>query len=278
MNGKRSFGILLDLDGTIYHGSRMIPHADQLIALLKQLSVPYQFLTNNSAATPEDVAGRLNAMGVQAEPRDVCTSAQAAAHFIASNKAWRRIHIVGEHGLRHAIAEAGLAITEDTADVVLQGIDRQATYRQLGHAAALIRGGAQYILTNPDLLVPAEEGLIPGAGSISAMLQAASGQQPLVIGKPSPIFTQFALDRLGTAPGDTWVVGDNLATDIAAGLNAGCKAVLVLTGLATRANLAEQLAQAGCEPNRVIDDLAELMAHITRHVRGYKEPNEQEEG
>lgn len=278
MSSNPSFGLLLDLDGTIYHGTRMIPYADQLIALLKQSAIPYQFLTNNSAATPEDVARRLNAMGVQAEPGDVCTSAQAAAHYITSNQAWRNIHIIGEHGLRQAIAEAGLAITEDAADVVLQGIDREATYGQISHAAALIRSGAQYILTNPDLLVPTEEGLIPGAGSISAMLQAAGGQKPIIIGKPSPILMQFALDRLGTAPGDTWMVGDNLATDIAAGLNAGCKAVLVLTGLATRANLAGQLAQAGCEPNMVVDDLAELMAHITGHVRGYKEPNEQEEG
>ncbi|EXX89856.1 HAD family hydrolase [Paenibacillus darwinianus] len=256
-------GLLIDLDGTLYHGDRMIDGADRLIALLRRLGRPYRFVTNNSSATPEAVAARLKRMGIPAVPEDVCTSAQAAAAYIAESKPDAQVFVIGEEGLLKAVSDAGLLRVEEQADFVLQGIDRQFTYLKAAQAVRLIQEGARFIMTNPDLLLPSDAGLIPGAGSIGAMLRAASGAEPVVIGKPSAVLMDFALKRLGRRASETIVVGDNLATDIAAGASAGCETALVLTGLTNNANYEALRAAAGVSPDRTHRDLHGLMAELS---------------
>ncbi|QHW34516.1 TIGR01457 family HAD-type hydrolase [Paenibacillus rhizovicinus] len=259
-------GLLIDLDGTLYHGGRMIPGADAFIRMLREEEIRYLFVTNNSSATPEAVADRLNGMGIPAVPEDVCTSAQAAAAYIAEQIPGARVHAVGEIGLTTALLAAGLKLDDERPELVVQGIDRELTYDKIAGAVRHIRNGAQYILTNPDLLLPSDNGLIPGAGSISAVIRAASGVQPVVIGKPSAIQMRFALQRLGLEPQETWVIGDNPATDIAAGHAVDCPSVLVLTGLATGDNYKELLAAAGCEADEVIADLRGLQEWLRKKL------------
>ncbi|MFF2479466.1 TIGR01457 family HAD-type hydrolase [Paenibacillus sp. NPDC058071] len=264
----RMGGLLLDLDGTLYHGSRPIEQADLLIRRLKEWGLPYRYVTNNSTATPEEVAEKLRRMGIEADAGDVCTSAQAAAAYIAEQKPGAVVHIVGETGLRQAAKEAGLIVDDEAEapDFVLQGIDRKLTYETLAAAVRRIRGGAAYVMTNPDLLLPTENGLTPGAGSIGAMLKAAGGKEPILIGKPSPILMDYALDKLAMAAEETWVVGDNLATDIAAGHASGCGTALVLTGLTTADNFEHYAEAAGCKPDVVLENLNELISYISRSI------------
>lgn len=255
-------GLLIDLDGTMYQGSRPVEGADRLIRRLRQDGIAYRFVTNNSSATPEDVADRLDGMGIPARPEDVCTSAQAAAVYIAKLAPGSSVFVIGQHGLREALTSAGLRITEERPDFVVQGIDRELTYDRVARAVQYIRDGAPYILTNPDRLVPSTHGLLPGAGSIGAMIQTASGKEPVVIGKPSSILMDYALDSIGLTHRETWVVGDNLATDIAAGIAAGCGTALVLTGLTTKENYDDYREQAGCAPDVVFETLDELGAEL----------------
>ncbi|CAM4206814.1 TIGR01457 family HAD-type hydrolase [Paenibacillus tarimensis] len=260
-------GLLIDLDGTLFHGSVMIDGADRLIRLLKELELPYLFVTNNSSASPETVAERMQAMGIPAEPEDVCTSAQGAAAYIAGEKPGAKVAVIGEEGLLEAVRGAGLNVVYQNPDYVLQGIDRGLTYDKVAEAVRLIRGGAGSIMTNPDLLLPSEGGVIPGAGSIGAMIQAASGVQPVVIGKPSPILMNVALERLGIGAERALVIGDNLATDIAAGNNAGCRSLLVMTGITNKDNYEALRLQAGAEPDQICEDLNELISYISAMFR-----------
>ncbi|MBB3110354.1 4-nitrophenyl phosphatase [Paenibacillus phyllosphaerae] len=262
--GQTRTGFMIDLDGTLYHGNQMIDGADHFIRSLRERDIPYLFVTNNSTAAPEVVADRLARMGIPAQAADVCTSAQAAGAYAASQYPGGRAFIIGETGLHEAVAAAGLAIVADKPDVVIQGLDRSLTYERLADAIRYIREGAAYILTNPDVLLPSEGGFLPGAGSIAAMLERATGVKPVVIGKPSEILMKFALDRLDMTAADAWVIGDNPFTDIAAGQAAGCRSVLVLTGLATKSNYEELLAQAGCSANEIIPDLHALLEWIHR--------------
>lgn len=250
--------LLIDLDGTIYHGDTPIEGASALIKQLKEQQWQYRFVTNNSSATPEQVAARLNRMGIAAEPGDVCTSAQATAHYIAANKPGANVLVIGEHGLRQALQDNGMTLVDEQPDVVVQGIDREFTYEKGAKAVQAIRDGALFIMTNPDLLLPANGGFIPGAGSIGAMLKAASGIEPVVIGKPSRILIQYALDQLECGSEQALVIGDNMLTDIRSGVEAGCDTVLLYTGLTTPDNVDEYQKLSGCEPTYCYFDLAEL--------------------
>ncbi|MDR0270876.1 TIGR01457 family HAD-type hydrolase [Paenibacillus sp.] len=255
-------GLLIDLDGTLYHGKQRIPGADTLIHALKKRNVPYMFVTNNSSRTPEGVAAHLNEMEIPAASHDVCTSSLAAAKYIAEESPGAAVAMLGEEGLRKALLDAGLNIVDENPQFVVQGIDRSFTYETLAKAVRWIHEGAVFVLTNPDLLLPSDHGPIPGAGSLGASIQAASGVEPIIIGKPAGHLMTFATDRLGISPSEATVVGDNIRTDIAAGAAAGCQTILVLTGLTTPENLDTHIQGAGLEPDIICKDLHELMEMI----------------
>lgn len=258
-------GLLIDLDGTLYHGTHQIAGAAELITYLREIRLPYRFVTNNASSTPDEVAERLIKMGIPAAADEVCTSAQAASEHIASMKPGASVFVVGEAGLKQSVQEAGLILTEEQPDFVLQGIDRSFTYERLTKAVRYIHSGAEFVMTNPDLLLPSSDGLIPGAGSIGAMLKAAGGKEPILIGKPSSILMSYSLRSIGLSADETWVVGDNLATDIAFGAAAGCGTILVLTGLTTAQNIEYYMEQAGCKPTVICNHLEELRSYISDH-------------
>lgn len=256
--------LLIDLDGTMYHGNTPIEGAAEFITFLQQNNWKYMFVTNNSSSTPEQVAARLNGMGIPARIEDVCTSAQATAHYIKENSEHDnpKAFVIGEEGLLRALQEAQIEITEDQPHYVVQGIDRAYTYEKAIKAVSLIRNGSKSIMTNPDLLLPSDGGFIPGAGSIGAMIQAASGVKPVVIGKPSSILVNFALDRLGVSAKEALVVGDNMSTDIAAGYHAGCGTALLYTGLTKPETKEYYTKQAGCDADYIFNTISDLQLFL----------------
>lgn len=261
-NANRAhYAFLIDLDGTMYAGGSPIPHAAEFIRKLKQRSLPYLFVTNNSSRTPEAVADHLCRLGIEAEANEVVTSAQATARYVSEQRRGHRVYVIGEDGLRTALTEAGLELVEDRPDFVVQGIDREFSYRKLEAAVGFVASGAEYVLTNPDRLLPSDGRLAPGAGAISGSIQAALQIAPIVIGKPSARIMQFALERLN-GPSEVWAVGDNPSTDIGAGHAAGLRTALVCTGIATPLNVTELLAKAPVKPDLVCRDLSELLQRL----------------
>ncbi|KKX54483.1 TIGR01457 family HAD-type hydrolase [Brevibacillus borstelensis] len=253
-------GYLLDLDGTIYRGKEVIPGAAEFILHLRKAKVPYLFLTNNSAATSEHVASRLQAMGIAAAADDVYTSAMATAHFLAEHASpGTPVCVIGEEGLRTELTRQGFVLTEEKPHYVIVGIDRAFTYEKLTVAARAIRDGATFIATNRDAALPSEIGLFPGNGSLVAAVSVASGKEPIVIGKPEPIIVRLALEKLGTAAEETLIVGDNLFTDIDAGAGSGIDTLHVLTGFSS----AEDAQNHPNRPTHSAADLSEWLRRIS---------------
>ncbi|WP_442603378.1 TIGR01457 family HAD-type hydrolase [Paenibacillus sp. KN14-4R] len=254
---------IIDLDGTLYKGNEPIPGADQFIAKLSEQGHPFQLVTNNSSKTPEAVSSHLAKFGIRVEPEQIFTSAQATVQYLQEEQLGKRVYVIGEEGIRTALQESYYEIVEESPDVVVQGIDRSFNYAKLAAATAHIQSGARFVLTNPDHLLPADGKLWPGAGTIAASIEKATGRQPVVIGKPSPIIMRYAMSRLGAAANHTWVIGDNCITDIAGGAAVGCRTALVLTGIATESNWREQAERAGVQPDLVCASLEEVYEQVT---------------
>ncbi|MDF2716556.1 MAG: HAD-superfamily subfamily hydrolase like protein [Paenibacillus sp.] len=258
---ENRYAFLIDLDGTLYAGHSTIPHAAAFVGRLRELSIPFLFVTNNSSRTPESVADHLRHMGITADADEIVTSSQAAARYVAERDRGQRVYVIGEDGLKSALREAGLELVEERPDFVVQGIDREFSYRKLEAAVQFISEGAEYVLTNPDRLLPSDRRLVPGAGAISAAIQGALQMEPTVIGKPYRPIMQYALERLGT-DAEVWAVGDNPATDIGAGKAVGLRTALVLTGIATPDNFEDLLARTNAVPDLVCANLAELLERL----------------
>jgi 4-nitrophenyl phosphatase len=243
-------GIIFDLDGTIYRGSQAVPGAAEFVRRVAEHGIKVLFVTNRSNRTPESVCTQLRSYGISCTNENILTSAQATARHLRGGS----VFFIGEEGLEQALLEAGLTMDPQSPDYVVVGFDRAIDYSKIEKATRLIRAGARFIATNPDKAVNADGGLSPGNGAIVAAIAAATGQTPVVVGKPERAIIDIALERMGLAPEHVILVGDNLETDITAGRNAGITTVLILTGVSTRADV----TRSPVKPHRIVEDYAAL--------------------
>ena len=198
-------------------------------------------------------------MGVPEEYRDVISSAHAAAHYCLERFPGGRCFLMGNPSLRQEMTEMGLHITDEDPDYVLLGFDTTLAYDRLCAFCDLVRAGAPYIATHPDLNCPTETGFIPDVGSFIALIEASTGRRPdAIIGKPYAGIVEEALLRTGLRREEMAMVGDRLYTDVATGVRHGMKGILVLSGEATL----EDLAASDVKPDLVFTRLSEMIQYL----------------
>ena len=265
---KRSRGVLVDMDGVVYVGSRLLPGVQEMFDYLERTGRKWLCVTNNASRTPAQFVEKLTAMGVRARPEQILGSAEAAAGWLAEQIAehgWPRgkVIIVGQDGLRAALAQHHFELTTDPAEATyaIAGINFELTYEELAGVALAIRNGARFIGTNSDPSYPSERGLLPGAGSILALLSTATGVQPTVIGKPNQGMYEQAVRRIGLTPGETMMVGDRYDTDISGAITFGLATTGVLTGVSSR----DDFESAAKPPQIIAADLVELRRLFEQH-------------
>jgi len=247
--------LIVDMDGVLYRGSQAIPGVGGFVAFLRQRDIPFVLATNNSTQTPQQYVDKLAGMGVAVDANEILTSSQATVGYLAGiTSPGTRIFVVGQDGLRTALDGAGFVLVEDDAEFVVVGMDPTVCYEHLAQASLLIRDGAQFVGTNPDPTFPSERGIVPGAGSLLAFLETATGVPPRVVGKPGRAMMEQALARMDAVSATTAVLGDRLETDILAGQRTGLRTVLVLSGVTERA----LLARSEIQPDLVFRDVAHL--------------------
>jgi len=258
-------GVLFDMDGVIYVGARPLPGVQEAIDYLTSTGRAFLFVTNNASKTPEQFVERLAEMDIHVRPEQVLGSAEATACWLAAQVAdhgWPRgpVIVVGQDGLRVALQKSGFELTTDphAATYAVAGINFALTYEELANAALAIRAGARFIGTNSDATYPSERGPLPGAGSILALLATASGQQPLVIGKPNRGMYEQAMARLNLTAGQTLMVGDRYDTDISGAIPLGLWTAGVLTGICTRA----EFERASPPPDLIADNLLDVVDRL----------------
>lgn len=252
MTGNR--GYLIDMDGVIYRGTQLIAGADGFIRRLRDLGIPFMFLTNNSQRTRRDIATRLQRMGIDVEERHIYTCAMATARFLALQKPNGTAYVIGEGGLLQALHANGYAIVDNDPDYVVVGEGRTLTFEIMERAARMVVNGAKLVATNMDPSCPTADGLRPGCGAIAAMLERATGVPAFYVGKPNPIMMRAARKELGLSAEETTMIGDTMETDIAGGVQMGYRTILVLSG-GTQKN---DLAKFAYRPDVIVNSIADL--------------------
>ena len=252
------------MDGVLYRGAEVLPGVKELLDALTLRERPVMLATNNSMSTPEAYERKLAAMGLDIPASAVITSALATRDYLLRTlPEGAGIYVIGMPALREQLFGGTpfhpVQYGEEQPAAVVIGLDLEFTYAKLKAAHEAIQRGALFIATNADSTLPTEAGLVPGAGSIVAALAAATGQRPIVIGKPETPMLEMAMIRMGAQPEETVMLGDRLDTDILAGERAGMPTVLVLTGVSTR----EDLGSAEALPDVVVSDLPSLVEALT---------------
>ncbi|MBZ2155143.1 TIGR01457 family HAD-type hydrolase [Streptococcus anginosus] len=247
-------GYLIDLDGTIYKGKDRIPAGEAFVHELQRRNIPYLFVTNNTTRTPETVQAMLaEQFNVETPIETIYTATLATVDYLNDKNLGKKVYVIGDVGLKQAIAEAGYIEDTDNPDYVVVGLDWEVDYEKLSIATLAIQKGAHFVGTNPDLNIPTERGLMPGAGSIITLIEVATRVKPVYIGKPNAIIMEKAVEHLGLPREEVIMVGDNYLTDIRAGIDNDIPTLLVTTGFTKL----EEVPDLPIQPDYILSSLAE---------------------
>lgn len=258
---KRYKGYFLDLDGTMYAGTRVIDGAKEFIDYLAGHDIPYLFVTNNASKTPEEVSDKLTAMGFNTTPEHVVTSAMATAMYIRDESPGASVYVIGGTGIRQALKDEGLIIKDDeNVDYVVIGLDIDINYEKLSTACLAVRNGAKFISTNPDTSIPTERGFLPGNGALTSVITVSTGVDPVFIGKPEQHIMNKAVELINLPKEDIVMVGDLYMTDIMSGINSGIDTLHVQTGVSTY----EQVMAEEVPPTHSVKNLLEVIEFFER--------------
>jgi 4-nitrophenyl phosphatase len=231
-------GVILDMDGVLWRDMQPIGDLPAIFRRIRNLGMSVILATNNATRTVEQYHTKLKGFGVNLESWQVVNAGQAVASFLKKRfPDGGPIYVVGEPSLKETLSLSGFYASEPDSPgilAVVAGMDTNLTFDKLRQATILIRKGLPFIGTNPDRTFPTPEGLMPGAGSILAAIEAASETKPIIAGKPEPLLYNLAMERLGLSPQETLAIGDRLDTDILGGQNAGCYTAVVLSGVTSR--------------------------------------------
>jgi 4-nitrophenyl phosphatase len=281
---------IFDMDGVLYRGSIVMPHAKETLQRLRHAGWQVFFATNNSTSTRAEYVRRLDRLGLGGDVDHIVTSGYATAHYLERlDPKPRDVFVLGADGLRQEIRATGISVRDAStvpgieppeeaaadgvdpgamrsylvsvelpqpADTVVVGLDLHVNYAKLAEAQRCVLAGARFVCSNRDRAYPVEGRLLPGAGTIVAALEVATGRTAICIGKPEPFLFEEALRRAGER--DAVVIGDSTDYDIVAAHRVGARGVLILTGLEEEG--AVERARGEAVPDRVIRSLGELFA------------------
>ncbi|HEY0721174.1 MAG TPA: TIGR01458 family HAD-type hydrolase [Gammaproteobacteria bacterium] len=247
--------ILFDLDGVLYQDGAAIPGAAEVVAWVREHAIPHLFLTNTTSRPRTTIVAQLEAMGIAVAEDEVLTPPLAAARWLRASGRQRLALFVTEAAARDF---AGFTLGEEAEEVdavVVGDLGEQWDFAVMNRAFRLLMSEAA-----PPLLALAMtrywqsgEGLRLDAGPFIRALEYATGREAVVMGKPAAHYFQTALAKLGIAPKQTVMIGDDIRGDIDGAQRLGMKGLLVRTGKFRPTDLAQ-----GIQPAGVLDSIADL--------------------
>ena len=227
--GKKKI-IFLDMDGTIYIGNKLIPGAKRFLMYLKEIEIPYYFLSNNSSRSKNDYVRKLKKLGIDAVEEEIILSTDGTIDYLLQKKI-KNLYIVGTRSMKQMFIRAGLHADSKKPEMIVLGFDTEMTYEKLKKAALWMQRGIPLIATHPDFVCPTPEGFIPDTGAMLALLEKSTHRVPLkVFGKPNPEMITHILKKHNVRPSETVIIGDRLYTDREMALRLKCDFILVLSG------------------------------------------------
>ena len=234
---KSKIGFIIDMDGVIYHGNKLLPGVPEFLKWLEESGKKYLFLTNSSERTPRELHEKMKRLGIIIGEEHFYTSALATATFLASQKPNGSAFIIGDAGLIHAMYSVGYSVNNVSPDYVVVGDTRSYNFSMIEQALNLVMKGAKLIGTNPDASGPVESGIVPSTRALISPIEVASGKKAYYVGKPNPLMMRIALKKLGVKREDAIVIGDRMDTDVRCGMESEIDTLLVLSGITSLAEI-----------------------------------------
>lgn len=249
---------VLDMDGTIYLGDKPLKGAIEFCERIIQSGRKLMYFTNNASKNPQNYLDKLSRLGFPSQREMIVTSGDVTSAYLNRYHKGEPVYVVGTPELENSFRKSNIPMVKcgEPADIVVVSFDLTLTYEKLSHACTLIRNGAKFYSTHPDINCPTENGFIPDSGAICGAIELSTGVSPRYFGKPYSETADMIEQIAGIDRSRISMVGDRLYTDIALGKQNGINAILVMSGETTPEMLSQ--AQEQQQPDMVLDGVYEI--------------------
>ncbi|MCP1662654.1 MAG: TIGR01458 family HAD-type hydrolase [Methanocalculus sp. MSAO_Arc1] len=248
--------LLLDIDGVLVVGDQTVPGAPEAIRWLIDQGIPYRYISNSTQRSRKEIAERLRKAGVTISIDQLQTPVVAALSLL-EEEGITTCRLLMTESARSEFLDAGITDTGEGVDAVIIGDAGEGfTYQVLNAAFREIHDGALPIALERDRYWMAADGLSLAAGPFVAALEYATGKTARILGKPSPDAFRAACSQMGSSPGSTAMIGDDIRSDVGGAQDAGLLGVLVQTGKYTD----RVLEESGIQPDMILPSIADLRA------------------
>ncbi|KAI7877123.1 HAD-like protein [Lichtheimia hyalospora FSU 10163] len=261
---RQKKGYIIDMDGVIYHGTKLLPGAKELVDFLHRNNKRFLFLTNNSAPTPRELQQKLHRLGIDVTEDHFFTAGQATAEFLKTQMPeGGTVYTIGEPGLAYALYDKGFFMNDHNPDYVVLGEGSTYNYENLTKAVQLVQKGSKLVATNLDVEnLDSKGNKIPSCGAFAACVEVITKTKAFYCGKPSALIMRYAQRVLGLSRAETCIIGDRMDTDIAAGISSEIDPVLVLSGVTAM----EDLSQFAYRPYVILGGVFEIPSDDKKHT------------
>lgn len=275
---------IFDCDGVIWRGDSLIEQASETIEYLKSQGKRLFFVTNNSTKSRAGYLKKFQKLGLNAKAEDIFSSSFAAAAYLEQTNfkaTGKKVYVIGEIGIteeldlidvpyiggpadaeKKIVLQSGAKVDHDpNVGAVVVGFDREINYYKIQYAQLCINEnpGCKFIATNLDAvthLTDAQEWA--GNGSMVGAIKGCTGQDPILVGKPSPLMIDYIVSKFGVSRSEICMVGDRLDTDILFGKDNGLSSVLTLSGVTTLEKLRDPNNKI--QPEYFVSSIADFLA------------------
>lgn len=221
-------GVLFDLDGVLYIGSRAIEGAIESVNKIRAQGITCRFVTNTSTLSVLSLQKKINDLGFSLPPEEIISAPQAALRYL-QHQPDPVCRLLLTEDVKKDFEH--IRQSDTAADhIVIGDIGDAWSYRLLNEVFNCLMNGAQLIAIHKNRCWQTEQGLQMDIGGFVQALEYASGVTAMIIGKPSADFFQIAIDDMQLKPAEVVMIGDDIDADVGGAQQAGLQGILVRTG------------------------------------------------
>lgn len=258
--------VLLDSYGVLCRGHEVIPEALEVIAYLRESKIPFCIVSNDTMNGTRTVEAKYKKLGYDFTAKEVVTSLDVAEAYLNNASDLPTFAATGLNNNLLAEKHPEIQNLNSTGGIINKSV--KTLIFHVGAAWSmemqdnLIKSSKNIenvIISNPDAGGPVGDDFVvtPGYYAHDFYQKTDFNKKPLLLGKPSKIMFEHALNYIGYAgkPQNVLMVGDTLHTDILGGNAMGFKTLLLESGIFRKGMLEENVARTGIVPTYIAPTL-----------------------
>jgi|TARA_Y100000031_G_scaffold128307_1_gene146573 HAD superfamily hydrolase (TIGR01458 family) len=244
--------LLLDLEGVVYEGDKLVDGALDAINKLLSHDFKIKYLTNTTVTPRKQILKKLLKFELSIVETDIFTPPIAASIFLKKNKI-SKIFLLTSKLLQEDFKEFIIDEVKPEA-IILGDLYKAFNWEKLNEVFQLIHNNDTLIVAlHKNKYCKRENKIGLDLGPFVTALEYATSKKSILIGKPEKNFFNLAIEDMGLRKGEVIMIGDDIFADIGGAKNNSISTIQVRTGKFQKKDETYSYLQPDYRINSIVD-------------------------